>query len=229
VANDGQAALVRWRQGDYTLLLCDLHMPVMDGYELVAAIRAEETADRRRPLLALTANALDGEAERCKAAGFDDYLTKPLPLTELKARLETWLPADASATPAAEEAADGVTTDRTVEVPVDLGALTRLVGDDPAEVRAFLRLYRQSAATVVTELRAAREHGDGRQVGAAAHKLKSSARAIGATALADLCAALEAAGDLDRAERLEALWPRFDAALAAVDAHLASLDLDSDE
>jgi len=229
VADNGQAALVRWRQGDYTLLLCDLHMPVMDGYELVAAIRAEETADRRRPLLALTANALDGEAERCKAAGFDDYLTKPLPLTELKARLESWLPADASATPAAEEAADGGTTDRTVAVPVDLGALTRLVGDDPAEVRAFLRLYRQSTATVVAELQAAREHGDGRQVGAAAHKLKSSARAIGATTLADLCAALEAAGDLDRAERLEALWPSFDAALAAVDAHLASLDLDRDE
>jgi PAS domain S-box-containing protein len=229
VADDGQAALKRWRQGDYALLLCDLHMPVMDGFELVAAIRAEETADRRRPLLALTANALQGEADCCRAAGFDDYLTKPLPLAELKARLETWLPADASATPAAEEATDGVTTDRTVEVPVDLGALIRLVGDDPAEVRAFLRLYRQSTATVVAELQAAREHGDGRQVGAAAHKLKSSARAIGATALADLCAALEAAGDLDRAERLEALWPRFDAALAAVDAHLASLDLDSDE
>jgi signal transduction histidine kinase/DNA-binding response OmpR family regulator len=225
VAGDGRSALERWRQGDYALLLCDLHMPVMDGYELVAAIRAEETAERRRPLLALTANALQGEAERCRAAGFDDYLSKPLPLAELKSRLETWLPAGATVAPAATPAAD----DSTAAAPVDLGALTRLVGDDPAELRAFLRLYRQSTATIVAELRAARECGDARQAGAAAHKLKSSARAIGAATLAELCAALEAAGDLDRAERLEALWPRFEAALAAVDAHLASLDLDSDE
>jgi HPt (histidine-containing phosphotransfer) domain-containing protein len=201
----------------------------MDGYELVAAIRAEETADRRRPLLALTANALQGEADCCRAAGFDDYLTKPLPLAELKARLESWLPAGATAAPVDEKVADGSTADHAGEVPVDLGALTRLVGDDPVEVRAFLRLYRQSAATVVAELRAARERGDARQVGAAAHKLKSSARAIGAATLAELCAALEAAGDLDRTERLAALWPRFDAALAMVDAHLESLNIDVDE
>jgi HPt (histidine-containing phosphotransfer) domain-containing protein len=107
--------------------------------------------------------------------------------------------------------------------------LTRLVGDDPAELRAFLRLYRQSTATIVAELRAARERGDARQAGAAAHKLKSSARAIGAATLAELCAALEAAGNLDRAERLETLWPPFEQALVAVDAHLEALNLDADE
>ena len=99
VAADGQAALERWQSGDYDLLLTDLHMPAMDGYELAMAIREHEAGQRHTPVIALTANALKGEAERCRAAGMDDYLSKPTPLTELRAMLEKWLPATAAAVP----------------------------------------------------------------------------------------------------------------------------------
>ncbi|MDO8930849.1 MAG: ATP-binding protein, partial [Rhodocyclaceae bacterium] len=75
VADDGKAALERWQSGDYALLLTDLHMPAMDGYELAAAIRDNEAGQRRIPIIALTANALKGEAERCRAVGMDDYLS----------------------------------------------------------------------------------------------------------------------------------------------------------
>ncbi len=92
VAGDGRAALECWQSGDYALLLSDLHMPKMDGYQLTAAIRATETGHARAPIIALSANALKGEAEHCRAVGMDDYLSKPARLADLKAMLEKWLP-----------------------------------------------------------------------------------------------------------------------------------------
>ena len=97
VAGDGEQALARWRSGNYALLLTDLHMPLMDGYQLTIAIRDEERAAaqgvRRIPIIALTANALKDEAQRCLEIGMDDYRSKPVPLAELTAALEKWLPA----------------------------------------------------------------------------------------------------------------------------------------
>ena len=80
VVNDGLQALECWRSGLYALLLTDLNMPEMDGYQLTQAIRAEEARGRRIPIVALTANALRHEAERCRAVGMDDYLSKPAQL-----------------------------------------------------------------------------------------------------------------------------------------------------
>jgi CheY-like chemotaxis protein len=70
----------------------DCQMPVMDGYEASRAIRALKTDGRTVPIIALTANALEGDRERCLAAGMDDYLTKPLKRERLRAALEQWLP-----------------------------------------------------------------------------------------------------------------------------------------
>ncbi len=98
VADDGKQALEGWRSGDYALLLSDLHMPEMDGYQLTAAIRTAEQGKRHIPIVALTANALRGEAEHCREAGMDDYLSKPARLADLKAMLEKWLPAAAGDT-----------------------------------------------------------------------------------------------------------------------------------
>src|SRR3989338_3954069 len=118
IANNGREALERWLSGDYAILFTDLHMPAMDGYELTAAIRAAEKADSgktRIPIIAFTANALKGEAERCIAIGMDDYLSKPVQLVNLKAMLEKWLPVAAAghtqdlAAPSALPVHDGLT------------------------------------------------------------------------------------------------------------------------
>ncbi|MCB1921354.1 MAG: EAL domain-containing protein, partial [Candidatus Competibacteraceae bacterium] len=79
--------------GDYALVLSDLHMPHIDGYQLAQAIRVEERkrGSDRTPILALTANVLQGEAERCQAAGMDSYLAKPVSLPDLQAALDHWL------------------------------------------------------------------------------------------------------------------------------------------
>jgi PAS domain S-box-containing protein len=101
IAADGQAALEMWQAGDFALLLTDLHMPTLDGYELAEAIRHAESRrppreGGRMPILALTANALRGEATRALAAGMDEYLTKPLQLQMLSDALTKWLPHEAT-------------------------------------------------------------------------------------------------------------------------------------
>lgn len=93
IADDGCDALARWESGDYALLLTDLNMPKMDGYELGRAIRAGEAGKRRMPIIALTANAMADEAARCASAGMDDFVGKPTRLEVLQAMLEKWLPA----------------------------------------------------------------------------------------------------------------------------------------
>jgi CheY-like chemotaxis protein/HPt (histidine-containing phosphotransfer) domain-containing protein len=111
MAEDGVIALEKWRSGHYALLLTDCHMPNMDGFELTDAIRADEGAQskeaeqgaeqvdkkgteqgKRAPIIAVTANAMQGEAERCRERGMDDYLAKPLRLNELAAMLAKWMP-----------------------------------------------------------------------------------------------------------------------------------------
>ena len=91
MAADGLEAIEKWRSGDFVLVLTDLHMPRMDGYALTAAIRAEEGAARRTPVIALTADSRRDEAQRCLALGMDAYLTKPVDLQNLRAAIETRL------------------------------------------------------------------------------------------------------------------------------------------
>jgi two-component system sensor histidine kinase/response regulator len=225
IAGDGREALKRWESGDYALLLTDLHMPEMDGYQLTAAIRVAEASNagkRRIPIVALTANALKGEAEHCRTVGMDDYLSKPVQLADLKSMLEQWLStADSSpnstvtpAMPIKPAMATG---------PVDVSVLEGLVGNDPAVISEFLRDFRSSSARIAVELRTAFQLGQAAAVSAAAHKLKSSARSVGALVLGELCAEMEQAGKVGDTEALAVLLPRFEAEMVVVDEYLGSL------
>ena len=92
-AEDGRQALEMWRTGRFAMIFSDCHMPELDGYQLTQAIRQEERVRGwRTPIIAFTANAMAGEAEQCIAAGMDDYLAKPVQISELAAKVETWLP-----------------------------------------------------------------------------------------------------------------------------------------
>ncbi|QEP42825.1 response regulator [Ectothiorhodospiraceae bacterium BW-2] len=93
IAAEGAAALQKLQQFDYGLVLMDVNMPVMDGLEATQRIRAPETPVRRHdiPIVAMTANAMSGDRERCLEAGMDDYLSKPLQLNSLQLMLERWL------------------------------------------------------------------------------------------------------------------------------------------
>ena len=218
VAANGRLALGRWESGDYALLLTDLHMPVMDGYELTAAIRAHQRGPHRIPILALTANALEGEAERCRAAGMDDYMSKPLQLADLKAALERWLPLQG----AGPDAHAGAGHDGAPRTVVDVKVLEGLVGDDPAVVLDFLQDFQRSAGVIARALRVACTAADMSRISAQAHKLKSSACTVGALALGELCAQIEAAGKAGSGDALLVLVPAFERELDAVNQFLDS-------
>jgi two-component system, sensor histidine kinase and response regulator len=91
VAGDGQAAFAAWQTGRYHLILMDCQMPIMDGYETTRKIRQHETAGQHIPIIALTAHAMKGADNECRAAGMDDYLSKPIDRDQLQKSLTRWL------------------------------------------------------------------------------------------------------------------------------------------
>jgi PAS domain S-box-containing protein len=213
IANTGREALDRSYGGEYALLLTDLHMPEMDGYDLTVQIRLAEAGRAHMPIIALTANALKGERERCLAVGMDDYLSKPAPLAALAAALERWLPADSYSN----------TSQGSSSAPVQVSALEALVGTDPKLIQEFLRDFAVNAARLAAELTHACMEGQSRTAAQVAHKLKSSSRAVGALQLSELVAAIEAAGNAGDPVLLAQLLPRFEREMASVNEYLRSL------
>ncbi len=228
VVNDGQQALICWKSGDYALLLTDLHMPVMDGYQLTTAIRTAEQGNSHIPIVAFTANALKGEAEHCFATGMDDYLSKPVQLLNLKAMLNKWLSEnvdqnlsrDVISDPVVETACLELLPSAAESLPVEVDMLRKLVGDDEEIIREFLHDFRLSAAKIAEELRAAFKNGNAIEAGALAHKLKSSSRSVGALALGEFCFAMEKTGKVRDLDALMKLLPEFEQELARVESYL---------
>ncbi len=199
-AINGIEALTLWRSRPYALVLTDIHMPDMDGFELTRQIRAEETAtvDRQRtPIVALTANALKGEAERCIAAGMDDYLTKPLTLDRLHDAVSRWA--------AMPESKPAVALDRSV--------VSQMFGGNPATIERVLDRFKEAGSKLVDEI-AGSANEPGRLI-ELAHKLKGAARAAGATRLGDLAEALEKSARPADVEGLQVEWRKVVADLSA--------------
>ena len=230
IADDGAAALTAWRDRDYALLLTDCHMPEMDGFELTAAIRDDEdSGPARAPIIAITANALQGEAERCLAAGMDDYLAKPLEMPKLKAALEKWVPGGAggaaSATGTAPDAAaaDDGAGGNGAGAAIDPAALKDVFGDDAETFREILQDFVDPATANVAEIKDAWQLRSAGDVRAAAHKLKSSSRSVGAHKLADACVALETAGKDSDWDTIDTLSPELDRLMAHVADYIRAL------
>jgi CheY-like chemotaxis protein len=231
VAEDGVQALHKWRNGRYALLLTDCHMPKMDGFELTSCIRAEEPAGARLPIIAVTANALQGQALRCLAAGMDDYLSKPLRLQELGPMLAKWLPQVAGTLPDATTAlgnealsapapapADANTQDGTLAA-WDARTLVQIVGVNPALHQRLLDKFLLNGNRQIATLIAAHDNGDTKTIIIVAHTLKSASRTVGAMALGELCQQLESAGLCSDRPKIQAAMP----GLAAVFAQAQSL------
>jgi GAF domain-containing protein/FixJ family two-component response regulator/HPt (histidine-containing phosphotransfer) domain-containing protein len=186
-AEDGSEALAAWESGRYAAVLADLHMPGMDGYALTRQLRTREAEldCGRTPVVAVTANAMRGEEERCLAVGMDAYLAKPVAIERLRATLERWLPIGdgASAAPSARTSA-----------AIDRSVLAAWMGDDRAGIDAMLQKFRDSAIESEQAINAAWRAADLAALAAAAHRLKGAAQAVGATRLGATADALEQAG-----------------------------------
>ena len=206
VAEDGLVALNMWHSGRYGLLLTDCNMPNMDGFELTGAIRQAEVAGaagRRLPIIAVTANAMQGEAMRCRERGMDDYLSKPLRLNELGSMLARWRPLSAEVTDVVPDAVPPTPT--SLSSIWDATVLTSMVGDNPAMHRRLLEKFLLSANKQVTHIVAAAAIEESATVGNIAHALKSAARTVGTLRFGELCEALETAGKAGDATLCSAL------------------------
>jgi CheY-like chemotaxis protein/HPt (histidine-containing phosphotransfer) domain-containing protein len=214
LAVDGQEGIDCFMRDDFDVILMDCEMPVMDGFSATAAIRnlAEDT--RKVPIIALTANAVDGDRERCIAAGMQDYISKPVSFDKLHATLEKWLREGKSRVE--REEVDSIDT-------ASLQSIRNLrgVGGDQM-VRRVVDLYLESSSTLVEDLCSGLSQGNAEAVRQRAHALKSSSQNVGADALATLSQKLEEMGRSGKLENtdeyrveLDRLYPKTVLALKA--------------
>ncbi|MDC7691417.1 ATP-binding protein [Vogesella indigofera] len=217
-AVDGLMALSLWQQQTFSLVLTDCHMPQMDGYALAQAIRSQEAAQGRAPvpIIACTANVAKEELDKTRAAGMDDFLSKPLGLAALKDMLHKWL-GDVALTPAPLATA---VVAATPAAAVDRQALAMYSAGDWSVEQAILDEFMQGNDEDVAALARAVAAGDAVQIAWSAHRIKGASRMVGAMALGDAAEALEKAGRAAELAAIPALWQQFNAAQAAVAAWL---------
>ncbi|MBK5532936.1 transporter substrate-binding domain-containing protein [Pseudomonas sp. TH08] len=176
VAENGSSGLELWKEGQFDLVIVDCNMPLMNGYELTRAIRQHELQHRCPPctVLGFTANAQPEEIQRCKQAGMDDCLFKPLSLSQLSQWVDSVTPAS---TPAA----------------FNLQSLNMLTGGNPEQSRRLLVELLKSSRLDREELLALSPQNDCQALVVVAHKIKGAARIAQASRVIECCEALEQA------------------------------------
>jgi two-component system sensor histidine kinase/response regulator len=207
VASDGRQAIVALEAGRFDVVLMDLQMPEMDGFEALREIRAREPLTGRHiPVIALTAHAMQGDRERCLEAGFDGYLAKPIRQADLHKVLQ-------------ELKHDEGPDMSENQQPVLVG-FSEICGGDDDFARELALSFLESAPGCIAGIETALESGDLRALTAQAHGLSGISRTIGAKQLATVATDLEAAGrgaDLAAAANLapglSAAWDQTRAAL----------------
>ena len=202
IAVNGQIALEKMAAGQYDLVLMDCQMPVLDGYSATREWRDRETlqkSSRRLPIVAMTANAMAGDRQRCLDAGMDDYLSKPVSREQLENCLQRWLPGRASFEPRevpepvvqplpSLHAVSAIAAPARPGAPVSfpvldhsmLDELQEIAGDETARIIA---LFLEDAPRLIAQLENAALVPDLDAMRDAAHTLKSSSANVGAMAL----------------------------------------------
>jgi CheY-like chemotaxis protein/HPt (histidine-containing phosphotransfer) domain-containing protein len=217
VVDNGQEALTALRTGDYTAILMDCQMPVMDGFEATRLIREGERlrvegrhvngpksedvsalghSDLRHiPIIAVTANAMQGDRERCLAAGMDDYLSKPIKLDELRTALARW-----AIPPASHAIFEKQTPVHTIADPTqgifDPARMYQNIGSDNDLFAQLICLFLDRYQTMLAEIRTALANADSSAVERAAHTFKGTAGNLCASEVGLTAGRLEAVGRL---------------------------------
>jgi signal transduction histidine kinase/CheY-like chemotaxis protein len=224
-ASGGREAIELCKSERFTAILMDCQMPDIDGYDATRRIRdLEDGSAHRTPIIAMTANALKGDRDRCLDAGMDDYIAKPFSLEHLVGTVAKWSVADAQADqrpvragavgpvalppgagprPAEQGAAAGAEP----RAPVDLATLETLRSLDDGDddfAGSLIDTFLSSATPVIASIESAVRTGDGGAVKRLAHKFRGSASNLGCHGLIDICRRLEA---LPQARDVEADGP----------------------
>lgn len=206
VVENGQEALTALAKGDYAAILMDCQMPIMDGYETTRNIReheqrrcdaqSETTAAFHIPIIAVTANAMQGDRERCLAAGMDDYLAKPIKLDELRSTLTRWASAPPDHAVPGEQKPLSITADPTRGIfnPIKM---YQNIGSDSELFAQLVCLFLDRHQTMLTDIRTALVDADSIAVERMAHTFKGTAGNLCASEVALTAGRLEAVGQLN--------------------------------
>jgi CheY-like chemotaxis protein/HPt (histidine-containing phosphotransfer) domain-containing protein len=190
VTGSGKEALALLEQEPFDLLLVDVQMPDMDGFEVTAAIRQKEQGTSRHlPIVAMTAHAMSGIREQCRQAGMDGYVAKPIQDQQLWQAIRDAVPTGASLPPeqpAAPPAPPAAVLDRSV-------ALAR-VGGNVDLLRELVGVFHNDCTDLTAEIRSALEAGDGPRLSRAAHTLKGMVGFFAATSAFEAALRLETLG-----------------------------------
>lgn len=203
VVGDGREALEALDRLAYDAVLMDIQMPDMDGLEAAREIRRrEKERGGHVPIIAMTANAMKGDRERCLAAGMDDYVAKPVRPNEVAAALQRWVHGPSAEDTVPVDAPAPVSGDGAESV-LDRETIDNWRTDDPELLVELVQLFLHDTPQRLVELRSASDRDDADAVRRAAHALKSSAGTLGATELQEFLVEIEAraytgtvAGDL---------------------------------
>ena len=243
VASNGEEALRLLDQERFGLLITDCHMPEMDGYELAQEIRRRERGTTERlPIVAITANVVQEQLDRCLVVGMDSYLTKPCSIDKLSNSLEKLLgvatneesghalfenAGRADASDKASTMPRDVNTEVSAQTdgPVDLDVLSQALGtDDHARLMKMLSLFGESMADSLAELRQLFNARDARSFATAAHTAKGATASVGASRVSSMLKQLEKAALGEDWEQIEAMMPEFEAAFGDLEHYIRSVD-----
>ncbi|GFO70485.1 hypothetical protein GMLC_40640 [Geomonas limicola] len=235
LAEDGIVVAEAAARGGHDLIFMDCQMPRRDGFVATTVVREWEAREGlpRIPIVALTANAIAGDRERCLAAGMDDYLSKPFDLNQLRTMLQRWIPALAREAAEPPREVQG-TVERRPEpgqagaaapVVFDREGLLQRIGGDQAFLGMFVEKYLQSTEELLAALGVAIREGDGPGIHLKAHSIKGAAASIGAEAMRAVALEMETrakAGELAGQDRLFARLEQGLAEFRAVSAELVA-------
>ncbi len=210
IVETGADAVDKWRDGNFSLILMDCHMPEKNGYEATRDIRAAESGTGKRiPIIALTADAMKGTQEKCIDAGMDEYITKPIDADDLRDALSQWIlfPDTTVSAPAQPQ---GIV--EPVDTPADLSLLSDYA-ETPEEMEQFLQTFTTVSTECLELLTAHCIDGICTPWVEAAHKFKGGAGIVGAKKLQALCAQaqdMEEASIKDRENILKKIKNEYD-------------------
>jgi two-component system sensor histidine kinase/response regulator len=227
-AENGQRAVQMVEASDYDLVLMDMQMPVLDGVAATKAIRANPRF-ALLPIIAMTANVMAADREKCHEAGMNDHIPKPIDPDQLRDALLRWIRPTTAPAPAAR--ASGSLISQAVARPDSLlisGIATadglRRAGGNRKRYESLLSLFADSQADSISAIRAALASNDSATAHRLAHSLKGASANLGATALAESAGKVEAAiqSNQSASDILEALSKSLDATTAAIRSALAA-------
>jgi signal transduction histidine kinase/DNA-binding response OmpR family regulator/HPt (histidine-containing phosphotransfer) domain-containing protein len=223
-ADNGRQAIERLEEEPYDVVLMDVQMPVMDGIEASREICARWPEGRRPRIIAVTAEAMEGDREKCLRAGMDDYMVKPVTLERLSSVLARCRPVSEPVETEPATAAEPIAVVSTglVDEAIDRRVLDQLREDlgGSAPVGEVIATFLEKTPAILAELRDAAARSDAERIRQAAHTIKGTSATLGARWLADRCAELERlgrAGDVsDAAEGVTAVENAYRSVEAAL-------------